>query len=128
MLHKYLSNPPPAPCYPMFTFLENQPSCSWWRIPIHSCPWSVDNCPPFARPVILSHPTHRSSYNVYIDNISNTSRPRLAHYQASENFLAAPTAFRRIGGCCKCFLESCFKIYFSICREPTQLETIDGKT
>jgi hypothetical protein len=62
----------------MFIYLENQPFCSWWRIPIHSWPWSADNCP---TPYQFFHPltpTHRSSYNVYIDDINNTSRPRLA--------------------------------------------------
>jgi hypothetical protein len=34
--------------------------------------------PPFASPPTLSHPPYRSSYNVYIDDINNTSRPHLA--------------------------------------------------
>ncbi len=51
---------PLAPCYPVFTYLKNQLLCSWWRIPIH----------PFT--------PHRSNYNIYIDYINNTSRPRLA--------------------------------------------------
>jgi hypothetical protein len=46
-------NPPLASCCPMFTYLENQLSCSWWRIPIHSWPWSADNCP---TPYQFSHP------------------------------------------------------------------------
>ncbi len=46
-------NPPLASCCPMFTYLENQPSCSWWRIPIYSWPWSGDNCP---TPYQFSHP------------------------------------------------------------------------
>jgi hypothetical protein len=69
---------PLAPCYPMFTYLENQLLCTWRRIPIHSCPWSVNNCPTLCK---FSHPftPHRSSYNIYIDDINNTSHPRLAH-------------------------------------------------
>ncbi len=39
------STQPLAPCYPVFTYLGNQLLCSWWRIPIHSCPWSANNCP-----------------------------------------------------------------------------------
>jgi hypothetical protein len=27
------------------------------QIPIHSCPWSANNCPPFASYSTLSHPT-----------------------------------------------------------------------
>ncbi len=71
-------NPPLTPCYPVFIYLENQPSCSWWQIPIHSCPWSADNCLTLYQSPTPSIPTHRSSYNVYLDDINNTSRLRLA--------------------------------------------------
>ncbi len=41
-------------------------------------PGLLTTAPPLASPFTLSHPTHRSSYNVYIDDMNNTSRPRLA--------------------------------------------------
>ncbi len=41
-------------------------------------PGLLTTAPPLAGPFTPSHPTHRSSYNVYIDDINNTSRPRLA--------------------------------------------------
>jgi hypothetical protein len=50
---KFLINPPLTPCYPVFTYLENQPSCLWWRIPIHSCPWPTDDYPTLYQ---FSHP------------------------------------------------------------------------
>jgi hypothetical protein len=46
-------NPPLTPSCPMFTYLENKLSCSWWQIPVHSCPWSADNCPTLYQ---FSHP------------------------------------------------------------------------
>ncbi len=39
------STQPLAPCYSVFTYLENKLFCSWWQILIHSCPWSAINCP-----------------------------------------------------------------------------------
>ncbi len=36
---------PLAPCCPMFTYLETQLLCWWWRILIHSGPWSANNFP-----------------------------------------------------------------------------------
>jgi hypothetical protein len=77
---------PLAHRYPMFTYLENQLPCPWWRIPIHPCPWSVNNCPTLC---YSSHPftPHRSRYNIYIDDISNSSHPRLAQYHSTENTL-----------------------------------------
>jgi hypothetical protein len=64
--------------YPVFTYLENQLLCSWWQIPIHPCLRSANNCPTRCLP---SHPfiPHSSGYNIYIDDISNSSRPHLAH-------------------------------------------------
>jgi hypothetical protein len=41
-------------------------------------PSLLTTAPPFTSSPTPSHPTHRSSYNVYIDDINNTSRPRLA--------------------------------------------------
>jgi hypothetical protein len=41
-------------------------------------PGLLTTAPPLASPFTFSHPTHRSSYNVYIEDINNTSRPRLA--------------------------------------------------
>jgi hypothetical protein len=42
---------------PCFTYLENQLLFSWWRIPIHPCPWSANNCPTLCfSPLTLSHP------------------------------------------------------------------------
>ncbi len=41
-------------------------------------PGLLTTAPPFTSPPTPSHPTHRLSYNVYIDDINNTSRPRLA--------------------------------------------------
>ncbi len=72
------STQPLAPCCPVFTNLENQLLCSWLQIPIHSCPWSANNYPTLCK---FSHPftPHRSNYNIYIDNIKNTSCPRQAH-------------------------------------------------
>jgi hypothetical protein len=48
------------------------------RIPIHSCPWSTDNCPTHCW---LTNPytPHISSYYINIDDINNASRPRQAH-------------------------------------------------
>jgi hypothetical protein len=72
------STQPLAPYHFVFTYLENQLLSSWWLIPIHSCPWSANKCPTLCW---LSHPftPRRSSYNIYIEHINNTSRPRLAH-------------------------------------------------
>ncbi len=49
------------------------------RMPIDSCPWSANNCPTLCR---FSYPfsPHRSSYNIYIDDINNTSCPRREQY------------------------------------------------
>jgi hypothetical protein len=61
-------------------YLLGEPSSLFMvRIPIHSCPWSADNCPTY---YWLTHPNtpHISSYNIYIDDINNASRPRWAQY------------------------------------------------
>ncbi len=43
---------------PYFTYLENQLLFSWWRIPIHPCLWSANNCPTVCfAPLTLSCPT-----------------------------------------------------------------------
>jgi hypothetical protein len=47
----------------------------------------LTTAPPLASPFALSHPTHRSHYNVYIDDISNTSLPHLAQFFISVLFL-----------------------------------------
>jgi hypothetical protein len=65
-----------TPCFPpTHVYLLGE---SWWWISIYSCPWSANNCP---TPCWFSHPftPHRSSYNIYIDDINNTSHPHLAH-------------------------------------------------
>ncbi len=59
------------------------------RIPIHSCPQSANNCPTLCQ---FSHPftPHRSSYNIYIDDINNISRPRLTHQHPPPTITLAP--------------------------------------
>ncbi len=50
------------------------------RIPIHSCPWSADNCPALC---LFTNPytPHISSYNIYIDDINNASCPSQAQLE-----------------------------------------------
>jgi hypothetical protein len=65
-------------CYPLIFYLLGEPAFLLVvRMPIHSCPWFAINCPPFA--ASPTNTPHRSSYNIYIDNINNISRPRLKH-------------------------------------------------
>jgi hypothetical protein len=62
-------NQTPAPFVklPRFTCLESQLLCLWWRIPIHPCLWSANNCPtlwllplsPFHTPQFKLHYLHR---------------------------------------------------------------------
>ncbi len=68
---------PLASHQPAFTNLENQLLFSWWQIPSTLVPGLLTT----ATSCKFSHPftPHRSRYNIYIDNINNTSRPRLAH-------------------------------------------------
>jgi hypothetical protein len=76
------SNPTPLPLIThYFTYLENQLSCLWCEYPsilVHPSTLAI-NCPPFAA---SSHPStsHRSSYNIYIDDINIISRPRLTQF------------------------------------------------
>ncbi len=82
----YVARGNPAPCFPLshffpicqsplrcplFTYLENQLSWSWREYPSTLFP----HLPSTVQPV--SHPDtpHRSSYNIYIDDINNISRP-----------------------------------------------------
>jgi hypothetical protein len=52
------------PFLALYYLLGEQASLLVARIPIHSCPWSADNCPPFSSLPLLTHP-HMSSYNIY---------------------------------------------------------------
>ncbi len=91
-MHRYiayndsLANPPPCfpfcPNLPPFIwlipsfYLENQLLLCVVQIPIHSCPWFAINCSPLA--ASLLHPlqgTPQIKLHIYIDDISNISRP-----------------------------------------------------
>ncbi len=70
-------------CHPLFlvtrffTYLENQLSCLWCEYPSTLVPGLLST----AHPLLLLPPWHapRLSYNIYLDDINNTSRPRLTH-------------------------------------------------
>ncbi len=64
-----------TPCFPptRVYLLGELTSLLWWRIPIHPCLWSANNCPTLSNPTV----THSSGYIIYTDDISNSSRPRL---------------------------------------------------
>jgi hypothetical protein len=44
---------------PVFTYLENQLLCLWWRIPIHPCLWSANNPP---HPLLALPPFHTPQF------------------------------------------------------------------
>jgi hypothetical protein len=69
---------PLASHQPVFTYLENQLLSYGGEYPSTLVRGLLKTAPPFASSTTLSQPP-RSSYNIYIDNINNTSRPRLAH-------------------------------------------------
>jgi hypothetical protein len=71
---------------PYFTYLENQLLFSCWRIPIHPCLWSANNCPtPCFAPLTLSQPTvYITNYIIYIDDISNLGHLRLGQLPSEQ--------------------------------------------
>jgi hypothetical protein len=54
---------------PCFTYLENQLLCSWCEYPSTLVPGLLTTAPPFAR----AFTPHRSSFNIYIDDINNNT-------------------------------------------------------
>ncbi len=76
------SQPTPCPLVPRI-YLLGEPAIllvASGKYPSTLVPGLLTTASPFTSSPTASHPTHRSSYNVYIDDINNcTSRPRLAH-------------------------------------------------
>jgi hypothetical protein len=53
---RFLPAQPLVPCCLLFYLLGEPAFLLMVRIPIHSCPWSVITCPPFATSPTLPHP------------------------------------------------------------------------
>ncbi len=65
-------NPPLIPCCPCLRTRRTSPLARGGEFPFTLVPGLLITTPPFISPSTPSHPTHGSSYNVYIDDISNT--------------------------------------------------------
>ncbi len=69
--------PAPSSLLPVFTWRTSSLVRSG-ECPSTLVPGLLTTAPPLASSPTLSHPPHRSSYDVYIDDINNPSRPCLA--------------------------------------------------
>jgi hypothetical protein len=68
---------PLVPCYPLFYLLGEPAFLLMVRIPIHSCPWFVINCPPFAASPTLPHPVDQVT--IFTETTSTTSAILIWH-------------------------------------------------
>ncbi len=74
---------PLLPATPCLLTWRTSPLSHGGEFPSTIVPGLLTTTSPLASPFTLSHQTHRSSYNVNIDDINNTSHPRLAQERPS---------------------------------------------
>ncbi len=68
---------PRAPCYPLFTYLENQLLCLWCEYPSTLVPGLLTTAPPFASSPTLSHPTDQVT--IFTQTTSTTPAVLVGH-------------------------------------------------
>ncbi len=82
--HKIPCQPAPLlPAAPSLFTWRTSPLAPGGEFPSTLDPGLLTTAPPLTSFLTPSHPTHRSSYNVYIDDINNTSCPCLAQSKLS---------------------------------------------